>query len=190
MIWESIPNSTASLASHMTNATGDLLMRTRSIWQLLVLAVAAPALAHHSASGYDLTKTYTAEVTIQEFRWGAPHTTAVMVMKDKNGKNQEMIIASTTPANFVKQGFKLKDFKVGDKVAITWHPARNGNPGGTLSTINLGRTYFQGRGVSPFMIKPSYNCCGGVKLWPKSTERVDGDIHRAVLASLASSVQR
>jgi len=115
----------------------------RSIWQLLAIAVAAPALAHHSAAGYDLEKTYSAQATIKEFRWGAPHSAGVFVMKDKDGKDQELTIATATPAALIKQGFKVKDFKVVEKVELAWHPARSGRPGGTLSSIKLpdGRTF-------------------------------------------------
>jgi hypothetical protein len=38
---------------------------------------------------------------------------------------------------FVKQGFKPKDFRVGDKVEISWHPSRSGATGGILSTLKL-----------------------------------------------------
>jgi hypothetical protein len=105
---------------------GNLLMNGRvlkwSIWQLVAVAVAAPALAHHSAAGYDLTQIYSAQATIKEFRWGAPHSSGVFVVKGKDGKDQELTIATATPGALIKRGFKVKDFKVGEKVEIAWHP--------------------------------------------------------------------
>jgi hypothetical protein len=110
-------------------------------WSLcLTLAVvaAAPASAHHSGAGYDMTKTYTAaQATLKEFRWGAPHSAAVFEIKDKDGKPQELTLATTSPGMLTRQGFKPKDFKAGDKVDITWHPSKNGNLAGTLSSIKL-----------------------------------------------------
>ena len=110
---------------------------------MLLLAISAPISAHHSAAGYDMSKTLSAPATIKEFRWGAPHSAAVFVIKGADGKPQELNVASATPATFVKQGFKPRDFKVGDKVEITWHPSKSGNLGGSLDSMKLpdGRTF-------------------------------------------------
>jgi hypothetical protein len=65
---------------------------------MLLLAIAAPTSAHHSAAGYDMTKTLTAPATIKEFRWGAPHSSAVFMIKGANGKPEEVVMVSSTPA--------------------------------------------------------------------------------------------
>ncbi len=39
-----------------------------------VSALAAPALAHHSAAGIDRTKTVTLVGTVKEFGWRNPHS--------------------------------------------------------------------------------------------------------------------
>ena len=110
---------------------------------MLLLAIAAPTSAHHSAAGYDMNKTLTAPATIKEFRWGAPHSSAVFMIKGANGKPEEVTMASATPATFMKQGFRPRDFKVGDKVEITWHPSKSGAIGGQLDAMKLpdGRTF-------------------------------------------------
>lgn len=117
-------------------AVNHMIMTTG--WSVIVaLAITAPASAHHSSIGYDLSKTNTAEATIKEFRWTAPHSAVVFVIKDKDGKQQELNVTTASPAMLVRQGFKVKDFKVGSKVAITWHPSKSGALGGTLATIKL-----------------------------------------------------
>ena len=90
-----------------------------------------------------MTKTLSAPATIKEFRWGAPHSSAVFTIKGKDGKPENVTIASAAPTMFVKQGFKPKDFRVGDQVEIVWHPTRSGKSGGIISTIKLpdGRTF-------------------------------------------------
>ena len=110
---------------------------------VLALAMGVPALAHHSFAGYDMAKTVTAKAVLKEFRWGAPHSTAVFTVKGPDGKDVDMTIASATPAMFVKQGFAPRDFKVGEEMEVAWHPARNGNLGGALAAITLanGRTF-------------------------------------------------
>jgi hypothetical protein len=99
--------------------------------------VALPVFAHHSFSGYDMKKTETAQATIKEFRWGAPHSMGVFTVKGPKGELQEITAATAAPAMFLKQGFKPRDFKVGDKVEISWHPTRGGSLGGHLSSIKF-----------------------------------------------------
>jgi len=108
-----------------------------SLCLALAVVAAAPASAHHSGAGYDLTKTHSAPATLKEFRWGAPHSAAWFIIKDKDGKQQVINVATASPGMLTRQGFKPKDFKAGDKVEITWYPSKNGNLGGTLSTIKL-----------------------------------------------------
>jgi hypothetical protein len=104
---------------------------------MLAMAITAPAWAHHSAAGYDMTKTLTAEATLKEFRWGAPHSAAVFMIKGADGKTEVMTVAAAGPAMFFKQGFKPRDFQVGEKMEISWHPATSGQVGGTLASMKL-----------------------------------------------------
>lgn len=122
---------------------------------LVGLLVAGGAAAHHSAAGYDFNKTESAQATIKEFRWGAPHSSIVITIKGANGRPEDVALASAAPTSFVRQGFKPKDFRIGDKVEIAWHPTKNGNPGGILETMKLGdgrvfkETEFSSQAASP-----------------------------------------
>jgi hypothetical protein len=104
--------------------------------------VAVPAAAHHSFAAYDMNQTLTAEGTLKEFRWGAPHSSMVLIYMTK-GKEQAMSIVSGSPLLFSKQGFSPRDFKRGDKVKVTFHPNISGQPGGAMVTLKLpnGRTF-------------------------------------------------
>ena len=107
------------------------------------LSAAAPAFAHHSFNAYDISKTETVSGSLKEFRWGAPHSSMVLIYLDKNGKQQTMSVVSGSPLTFSKQGFTPRDFHRGDKVKLTYHPNTNGAIGGALATLTLpdGRTY-------------------------------------------------
>ena len=113
----------------------------RLVWSILAMAMAmtitAPVWAHHSAAGYDLSKTLSAEATLKEFRWSSPHSAAVFVIKGPDGKIENMTVASGSPSMFVKQGFQPKDFQIGDKVEITWHPTKSGHLGGMLASVKF-----------------------------------------------------
>lgn len=106
-------------------------------WAMLAMAITTPVWAHHSAAGYDLTKTLSAQATLKEFRWGAPHSAAVFMIKGQDGKPEDMTVACGSPAMFVKQGFMPKDFQIGDKMEITWHPAISGHLGGMLASAKF-----------------------------------------------------
>lgn len=104
--------------------------------------IAGTALAHHSFAAYDMSRTLTADGTLKEFRWGAPHSSMVLLYIDK-GKPKEMSIVSGSPLMFSKQGFAPRDFKRGEKVRVTYHPNTGGSPGGAMSSLRLsnGRTF-------------------------------------------------
>ena len=97
---------------------------------------ACPASAHHSFAAYDMNQTLSAEGTLKEFRWGAPHSSMVLIYIDK-GEERQMSIVSGSPLLFAKQGLNPRDFKRGDKVKITYHPNTSGQPGGALATLRL-----------------------------------------------------
>jgi hypothetical protein len=105
--------------------------------------VAAPAIAHHSFNAYDISKTESVSGSLKEFRWGAPHSSMVLIYLDKSGKQQAMSVVSGSPLMFSRQGFTPRDFHRGDKVTVTYHPNTNGAVGGALASLTLpnGRTY-------------------------------------------------
>lgn len=97
---------------------------------------AYPAIAHHSFAAYDMNQTLSAEGTLKEFRWGAPHSSMVLIYLDK-GKEKQMSIVSGSPLMFSKQGLTPRDFKRGDKVKVTFHPNISGQPGGAMASVKL-----------------------------------------------------
>lgn len=105
--------------------------------------VAAPVLAHHSFGAYNMNAIESASGTLKEFRWGAPHSSLVIISKDKKGKTTEMSIVSGSPLMFSRQGFSPRDFKRGDKVSVTFHPNINNSPGGALASLTIpgGRSF-------------------------------------------------
>ena len=109
----------------------------------MAVMVAAPSFAHHSFNAYDMSKTETLSGSIKEFRWGAPHSSMVLIYLDKSGNQQTMSVTSGSPLMFSKQGFAPRDFHRGDKVTLTYHPNTTGGIGGALATLTLpdGRTF-------------------------------------------------
>lgn len=108
------------------------------------LLLTSAALAHHSTSAYDYTKTTDFAVTVKEFRWTNPHMFLVVAAPDRNGKMVTWNVECGTPNINVRHGWKKDDLKPGDKVSMSIHPTRDGSPAGTLITVKLadGRTLF------------------------------------------------
>ncbi|MDB6014889.1 MAG: hypothetical protein JWL65_7139 [Gammaproteobacteria bacterium] len=115
-----------------------------SLW-----SAAAPA--HHSFAAYDQQVTKNVSGTLKEFDWNAPHSGITVVYLDEKGQMQEVSVTTGAPSTIVGQGFKPKDFRVGTKVTLSWHPNRNGTPGGEMAELKLedGRVLHGGFAAGP-----------------------------------------
>lgn len=102
----------------------------------MLLSLGIPAVAHHSFSAYDMNATQKAQGTLKEFRWGAPHSSMVLIYTVK-GQSKEMSIIGGSPMMFSKQGLAPRDFKRGDKITVTYHPNINRQPGGAMASLTL-----------------------------------------------------
>lgn len=96
-----------------------------------------PALAHHSFAAYDQAVTKSISGTLKEFDWNAPHSGITVAYVDEKGEAQEVSVTTGAPSTIANQGFKPRDFKVGAKITLSWHPNRNGLPGGEMTEVRL-----------------------------------------------------
>jgi hypothetical protein len=104
---------------------------------LLGMSWVGAAYAHHSFAAYDMTKSVSTQATVKEFRWGAPHSSVILVVKLPDDKTQELSLVTGPPEVFARQGIKPKSWRAGDKVQATYHPNFNGSPGGALVSLTL-----------------------------------------------------
>lgn len=100
-------------------------------------ACASVAMAHHSTSAYDYSKTQNLTVTVQEFRWTNPHIFLLAKGTDSGRKTATWNIECGTPNINVRHGWKKDDLRIGDKIQVAIHPMRDGTPGGTLINVKL-----------------------------------------------------
>ena len=100
------------------------------------------AVAHHSFAMFDLAKEVTVEAVVKEVQFTNPHVwLQIMVSNDKSVAT-EWSIESGAPGMMLRNGWKPSTLKPGDKVTLTMHPLKNGNPGGSLVSVKVpdGRT--------------------------------------------------
>jgi hypothetical protein len=102
-----------------------------------VLALAPPALAHHSAAGVDQTRTVTIVGVLKEFKWANPHSWMDIDVTDDKGVTKLWSVEMTAPAYLARAGWTSKTVKPGDKVTVNLRPMKNGDPGGLFVNITL-----------------------------------------------------
>jgi len=104
---------------------------------VVLVGLASPVSAHHSAAGIDRTKTLVVSGTVKEFRWTNPHSWIDIDVPNDKGVRQTWSVEMTSPAFLVRAGWKSSTIKTGDKVSITLRPFRNGDPGGLFVSVTL-----------------------------------------------------
>ena len=107
------------------------------------LAVASPALSHHSHAMFDHTKGVSVTGTVTEFVFRNPHVFLYIDVKADNGDVTNYSIEMSNIPNMIRRGIGQASFKPGDTVTATVHPLRDGRPGGNYVTIVAanGKTY-------------------------------------------------
>ena len=92
-----------------------------------VVLVSGPAFAHHGRVGYDNEKVLTLKATITGFEWANPHVQIHFDAPDEKGVVQHWTAEAGNPFAESRVGWTKDEFKPGDQVTMTFHPAKNGN---------------------------------------------------------------
>lgn len=118
---------------------------------VVVLAACPVALAHHSFAMFDLGKEITVEGVIKEVQFTNPHVWIQMTVPDGKGGDTEWSIEAGAPGMMIRAGWKSSTLKAGDKVTLTLHPLKDGNPSGSLVKVAVpdGRLLGGGGGPPP-----------------------------------------
>jgi hypothetical protein len=104
-------------------------MRRLGIVAAGLVAVGAPAWAHHSFAMFDQTKQMTLEGTVHEFQWTNPHSFIELDVA-KDGRAQRWSIELNSPNNLTRQGWRRTSLKAGERISVRIAPLRNGHAGG------------------------------------------------------------
>ena len=89
-----------------------------------------PALAHHSFTMFDQSKTVTLRGTVKDFRWSNPHVFIQLLVKNEGGNDEEWSIEMTSPEHLARDGWRPGTLKSGDKVTLNIHPLHDNAKGG------------------------------------------------------------
>jgi hypothetical protein len=101
-----------------------------------VLAITAPAIAHHGDSGVDMKTTVVYEGTVKEFAWKNPHVYFVMEMQ-RDGKTEKWEMQMAALSGLARRGWTATTLQPGDKVTVRAHPATPGHTYAIVESVTM-----------------------------------------------------
>ena len=111
----------------------------------VLIAFVGSASAHHSFAMFDQTQGTTIEGTVQDFQWTAPHVWLdVLVTDEASGEQIVWGIESQSPRILFNRGWGPDTIKVGERVVVDLHPAKDGYPSGQMLRV----TFSDGRVIT------------------------------------------
>src|SRR5580692_248893 len=116
----------------LPSITGRPCMKAKLIMPIAlaaaILAYCGPAVAHHGAQGYDLTKRISLKGTVSDFVWANPHCQIYLDVKDDKGKVVSWAVELNNPGNLIRLGWTHTALKEGDEVTLTFSPGKEDKP--------------------------------------------------------------
>ena len=91
-----------------------------------ILAVCAPAFAHHAWHGYDMANLTTVKGTVTQFDWGNPHAWISFEAQDANGNIQKWSAGGPSPSRMARTGWDKDSIKPGDQISAVGHRIEDG----------------------------------------------------------------
>lgn len=111
-------------------------MRLPIAVMMAVIGLSLPAASHHSLSMFDDTQLKQLEGTVVSFDWRNPHIWLYLKVHE-GGQEHEWSFEGAGPGQLTPVGFSATVMKPGDRIALTYNPARDGSRGGHMRTITL-----------------------------------------------------
>ena len=109
----------------------------RSLAACAALAVAPPALAHHSTAAFDMEKTIEITGTVEDFQWTNPHTWTNVKVEGSDESAGIYGLEGMSPNYLGRNGWTKSTLKPGDKLTFQVHPLKDGRRGGFMVAVKL-----------------------------------------------------
>ncbi len=104
----------------------------------IVLAAAAPAIAHHSFAMFDKAKEIELkDATVKDWQWTSPHTWLYVVVPNGTANPDKYSLEGGNPGLMRRLGFEKGSIAPGDKVTIYVSPLLSGEKGGAINAVRL-----------------------------------------------------
>lgn len=121
----------------LTMTRNILPLVTLQFAALALVGIAAPADAHHSFAMFDSKKMSVVKGTVSKVEWRNPHVYIYVHGSEGNGEAKEYTIEGGSINILSRSGWKANTVKAGEEIAVSFHPMRDGQPGGLLDSVTL-----------------------------------------------------
>jgi hypothetical protein len=115
---------------------------------LAATLIIAQVSAHHSfASEFDINQPFEVSGAVKELVWSNPHA-RLHIDVEEDGETVTYDFELVSPNSLMRQGWSRNDLKVGDRVTVSGHRARNRRTVGRATGIvrDNGEAVFGGAG--------------------------------------------
>jgi hypothetical protein len=112
-------------------------IRLAACFVALGVGLSGSAYAHHSMAGFERNKTVTLNGTGKQFKWANPHSWIELEVTNDKGAVDIWNVEMTSPAVLVRAGWKSTTLRPGDKVSISAHHLKTGEPGANFVSVTL-----------------------------------------------------
>ena len=119
---------------------------------LMLLATAAPIVAHHSfAAEYDRSRTITVTGSVTKLEWTNPHARLYVMGADETGKTQEWDFELGPPNGLMRNGWNRNSLRQGHQVTVEGWRSKTSDKVANARSVKLpdGRQVFAGSSFDP-----------------------------------------
>lgn len=123
----------------------------------VAVALAGPAVAHHSFAMFDRSREVQVTGAVKSWQFTNPHGYLQVVARYGLGPAKELSLETTGVSGLLRKGFRRDTYAADDQVTVILHPLRSGAPGGELVEVKSAdgkvRTFYDGQRFAPEVIK-------------------------------------
>jgi hypothetical protein len=101
---------------------------------MVLVSIAAPAGAHHSAAQFNFRSPATVKGTVKSIRPANPHLRLVLTVTDDKG-TRDIQYEGHSLNNFYRSGWRPDMVKVGDRIEVMIAPRKDGEDGGYVTGV-------------------------------------------------------